>query len=447
MVTMATVGLSLAAVDPAPAAATTPPVKYYVAMGDSMAAGTGASTPANDYVNLVYQHELAQYPGLQVVNLACGGATVQSVINGPGCSYTTGTQLGDAEAFLAAHPGQVALLTIDIGANNVDGCLGASGINIPCVQTGLGQITTLLPQILSGLRGVYPGLAVYGMNYYDPFLNQWLTGASGQAVAEQSETYAVTLNSILAQIFGAAGASTADPATLFDTTDFALTGMYLGTVVPQNVALICAWTLMCSQNNIHPNDLGHAVVAQAFEAVIDHLTVLTTALPSGSVRQPYSASLTADGGQAPYRWSLSSGALPSGLHLTATGLIRGKPSATGSSTFTVTVVDHRTRTHIQQTATQTLTLNITQPIPVITLVKPNTAPVNGDTKVTITGTSLWAPLSVMFGMFPATGVTVNTAGTKITAYAPAEGAGTVAIVVTTPGGVSLPVAGDQFTYP
>ena len=83
------------------------PVEYDVAMGDSLGAGTGASVPANDYVNLVYQHELALHPGLQVMNLSCGGATTGSVINGPGCSFATGTQLGDAEAFLRAHAGHI----------------------------------------------------------------------------------------------------------------------------------------------------------------------------------------------------------------------------------------------------------------------------------------------------------------------------------------------------
>ena len=154
-----------------------PPVQYYVALGDSIAAGVGASTAANDYVNVVYQHELVSHPGLQLVNLACSGATTGSVINGPGCSYTTGTQLGDAEAFLRAHPGQVAMLTIDIGANDVDGCLGSSGVQTSCVQAGFNQISSNLPLILSGLRAADPTLAIYGMDYYDPFLNQWLTGA------------------------------------------------------------------------------------------------------------------------------------------------------------------------------------------------------------------------------------------------------------------------------
>src|SRR6201995_4317755 len=114
---------------PAAVAGAAAPVQYDMALGDSIAAGTGASTSANDYVNLVYQHELATHPGLQLMNLSCGGATTGSVLNGPGWPEATGPQLGDAEAFLRAHPGQVAFLTIDIGGNDVDGCFGSSGVN------------------------------------------------------------------------------------------------------------------------------------------------------------------------------------------------------------------------------------------------------------------------------------------------------------------------------
>ena len=63
----------------------------------------------------------------------------------------------------------------------------------------------------------------------------------------------------------------ADPAGQFETTNFALTGSYLGMTVPQNVALICQWTLMCVEHydNIHTNDLGYAQLADSFEKVID----------------------------------------------------------------------------------------------------------------------------------------------------------------------------------
>jgi lysophospholipase L1-like esterase len=258
------------------AVAAATPTEYYVAMGDSLGAGTGASVPANDYVNVLYTHELALHPGLQVMNLSCGGATTGSVINGPGCSYTTGTQLGDAEAFLRVHAGQIAFLTIDIGGNDVDGCDGATGINAACVSSGVANVSKNLPVILAGLRAADPGLAIYGMDYYDPFLSSWLTGTTGQSVAQQSESVTVEFNTLLGQIYSGAAASMADPATLFQTTNFALTGTYNGQVVPENVDLICAWTLMCSQNDIHANDTGHAELAQSFEQVIDNAPAVTT---------------------------------------------------------------------------------------------------------------------------------------------------------------------------
>jgi len=269
------------------------PVEYYVAMGDSLGAGVGASVPANAYVNLVYTHELALHPGLQVMNLSCSGATTGSVINGPGCSFATGTQLGDAEAFLRAHAGHIAFLTIDIGGNDVDGCDGTGGINVSCVTTGLSNITSNLPIILSGLRSADPSLAIYGMDYYDPFLSSWLTGSAGQSVAQQSVSLVVDLNTLLGQIYTSAAASMADPSTLFQTTNFALTGTYNGQTVPENVALICAWTLMCSQNNIHANDTGHAELAQSFEQVIDNGPVVTTQPLNQTVISGHTATFTA----------------------------------------------------------------------------------------------------------------------------------------------------------
>jgi lysophospholipase L1-like esterase len=300
-------GVMLADGAVAPAGATSP-VEYYVAMGDSLGAGTGASVPANDYVNLVHAHELALHPGLQVMNLSCGGATTGSVINGPGCSFTTGTQLGDAEAFLRAHAGHIAFLTIDIGGNDVDGCDGATGINLSCVNSGVSNVTSNLPIILSGLRSADPGLAIYGMDYYDPFLASWLTGTSGESVAQQSVSLITTFNTLLGQLYGSASSSMADPSTLFQTANFALTGTYNGQVVPENVALICAWTLMCSQNNIHANDTGHAELAQSFEQVIDNGPTVTTQPLSQTIVSGHTATFaaTATGSPAPsVQWQAS----------------------------------------------------------------------------------------------------------------------------------------------
>ncbi len=317
---------------------------YDVAMGDSLAAGTGASSTSTRYVNVLYQHERGRFPTLQLENIACGGATTNSVINGPGCSYATGTQLGDAEAFLRAHPGQVPFLTIDIGANNVDGCQVGNTISSSCVMNGEGLITSQLPQILTGLEAAYPGLAIYGMDYYDPFLGEWLTGAGGQSVARASVQLVLQLNSLLGGLYAAGGAATADPTSLFETTDFAPTGTYLGVTQPQNVANICNWTLFCSgAGNIHANDIGHFLVAVSFAQVVDHVTIGTTTLPAGPVGVRYSAGLAATGGHLPYRWSLAEGSrpLPPGLRVTAAGTVTGRPTAPGTYVFTVQVEDSK----------------------------------------------------------------------------------------------------------
>jgi len=334
--------LAVGLLRPTGAAAAQSKPLYDLALGDSLAAGTGASTTATRYVNVLYQHELARFPTLQLDNIACGGATTTSMIDGPGCSYATGTQLGDAEAFLRAHPKQVALVTIDIGANNVDGCQVGETISPTCVQSGLAHITTELPEIVAGLEAAYPGVAIYGMDYYDPFLGEWLAGSGGQSVAQQSVVLVQTLNALLTQLYGAAGAATADPATLFQTTDFALTGSYLGVTEPQNVADVCNWTLFCSGGgNIHANDTGHALVAVAFAQVVDGISVSTASLSTATVKEAYPGQLTAVGGHPRFHWSLAagSGPLPPGLRLRADGSFGGRPTTAGTYSFTVQVID------------------------------------------------------------------------------------------------------------
>ncbi|HEX4220086.1 MAG TPA: GDSL-type esterase/lipase family protein [Acidimicrobiales bacterium] len=256
--------------------ATTGPI-YQLSLGDSLAAGVGASTPANDYVNLVAAHEQAAMPGLQVENLSCGGATTDTMLNGGGaCVYTSGTQLGDAEAFLQAHPGQVRYITIDIGANDVDNCLTGGSISLTCIETGLGTISSNLPQIVSGLEQAASSVPIFGMDYYDPFLQQWVTGTSGQQLATESAQLSSVLNGDLTRIYGSLGANPVDVQGPFAVQDFAMTGSFQGTTVPENVSRTCAWTHMCDPvagggfaMNIHTNDIGHTKLAGAFEQTVD----------------------------------------------------------------------------------------------------------------------------------------------------------------------------------
>jgi putative cell wall-binding protein/alpha-tubulin suppressor-like RCC1 family protein len=80
----------------------------------------------------------------------------------------------------------------------------------------------------------------------------------------------------------------------------------------------------------------------------------TTTLPAAVVTQPYTATLTATGGTAPFTWSVVSGSLPAGLSLSTAGSISGTPSTPGTASFTVTVHDST-----GATATAPLTLDVT----------------------------------------------------------------------------------------
>jgi hypothetical protein len=82
--------------------------------------------------------------------------------------------------------------------------------------------------------------------------------------------------------------------------------------------------------------------------------------------------------------------------------------------------------------------------PTVTGMSPNQGPTAGGTTVTITGNGFLNATAVTFGGVSAS-FTVNS-DTQITAFSPAEPAGTVDVQVTNANGTSTPVAPDRFTY-
>ncbi len=72
------------------------------------------------------------------------------------------------------------------------------------------------------------------------------------------------------------------------------------------------------------------------------ITLAPANLPNGLVGQPWSQTLTASGGTAPYTFGVVAGRLPPGLVLSMVGgmgLIAGTPTANGSYEFTIRVTD------------------------------------------------------------------------------------------------------------
>lgn len=89
------------------------------------------------------------------------------------------------------------------------------------------------------------------------------------------------------------------------------------------------------------------------------VAVTTASLPNGTVGTSYSATLSATGGTPPYSWIVSSGSLPSGLTLSANGLVSGTPTTSGTSSFTVQVTDSSSPT--PQQASQAFSIAISAP--------------------------------------------------------------------------------------
>jgi len=261
---------------------------YYLALGDSLAWGYQPDSTGNGIKSgHGYADDLAGYlrehgnRNLKYVNLSCPGETTGTMLDG-GCPLLAGSgqsyavQEDAAVAFLAAHPHARILVTLDIGANNVDQCLTSSGsIDPTCVAQGVATAGTQLPEILGKLKAAAGRhVSFVGMNLYDPFLAEWLTGSSGQTLAGESVALSVAFNGVLDAGYTAFGIPVADVADAFQTADFTDTTSLGGTTVPVNVARICEWTWMCAPApvgpNIHANDAGYQVIAKAFEAELPH---------------------------------------------------------------------------------------------------------------------------------------------------------------------------------
>lgn len=71
-------------------------------------------------------------------------------------------------------------------------------------------------------------------------------------------------------------------------------------------------------------------------------------LPETTTGEPYTQTLHASGGEAPYVWRIASGALPEGLGISPAGVANGTPSATGTFQFTTVVTDAKGYSVTQQ---------------------------------------------------------------------------------------------------
>jgi lysophospholipase L1-like esterase len=270
---------------PTPATTTSsaaPAERVYVSLGDSYATGyrpadggTPAGATRDGFAQLV-----AERSNLRLINVACTGATSGSVRDEPGCApYNRAldapdpagrTQLDAAVEALRSHAGEVGLVTVVIGGNDLTPCARASAVSeaLTCASRAVTEVRTNLAAILPALRDAAGDAPIVGLTYPDVFLGAWVSAdfPDGQNLARLSvPLFRNFFNTALEAEYEKIG------ATFVDITD--TTGGYEPLTeltqdptygpIPTPVARVCELTYFCAQTDVHPTPAGHQAIAAA----------------------------------------------------------------------------------------------------------------------------------------------------------------------------------------
>ena len=260
-------------------ASAAPAPEWYLALGDSLAAGYQPGQ--GDHKTGGYVGQVAAKTGAPLTNLACSGETTSSYLGTTANRCFPGSsQDAAAQKFLAGKKGTPGVITIDIGANDVAGCAEASGVDLACVTKGLGTVKNNAVTILNNLRAAAPDSQIIVLNYYNPFLAFYLNEAT-RPLATVSTSLQSQLNASIAAAAAGAKADVADVASRFQSDDFTtmVSAPPYGTL-PVNVARICTWTWMCAKSDIHANDTGYDQLAAVTIAQLWAVTTPTTTATS-----------------------------------------------------------------------------------------------------------------------------------------------------------------------
>jgi hypothetical protein len=196
-----------------------------------------------------------------------------------------------------------------------------------------------------------------------------------------------------------------------------------------------------SNFTVQVTDNSSVKASKAFTLNIASSLVITTAatLPGGSVSVPYSVTLAASGGTAPYRWTIVSGTLPLGINLSSSsGILSGVPQSVGAFGFTVKVSDSASLA-----ATEAFTITIGSGLAITTppLLPGASAGVAYSTSLTAVGGTNPYQWLVSAGSLPA-GMALNPASGLLSGTPSNSGTFTFTVLVTDNGGNR---ATQQFT--
>lgn len=180
------------------------PPTYYLSLGDSYSIGhqpdIGPTTGFTAYV--------AQKTKIVLENFGCGGATTTSILTVIGCTspygpqavtdavaYPTTTQEQSAVDFIDANPGQVGLITISIGGNDVTAC-ASNPDPTSCVvaaESTIGtNVTSLVDTLSSTLSKGDTSAKVVGLTYPGVILGAYVYPPDDNNVTLANESVAAT---------------------------------------------------------------------------------------------------------------------------------------------------------------------------------------------------------------------------------------------------------------
>lgn len=284
-------GTSTAPTTTAPATTTTAagrPPATYLSIGDSYAQGyqpaySGAEVDYRDgFAYLVPELAAAEGYDLDLVNLGCGGATVGSLTDSLGCAVPARapggptyevSQLDAALAYLAEHPGEVGLITVSIGGNDVTACARGAADAIACVTDAVARVDAALADVLPRLRAAAgPDTVIVGLTYPDVILGAYLNGdeASRQLAELSVVAFEQLINPMLREryeavdgIFVDVTEATGGYTPLTETTTLEPYGE-----LPVAVAEVCRLTWFCEITDIHPNAEGYREIAELVVAAL-----------------------------------------------------------------------------------------------------------------------------------------------------------------------------------
>ncbi|HTU94350.1 MAG TPA: SGNH/GDSL hydrolase family protein [Solirubrobacteraceae bacterium] len=251
--------------------------------------GTTGSThngPADQLVPLA----AAKGWHLKLVNYGCGGATTTSMLTASavGCSpgalepgapnYPGKSQTQAAVDFIKSHHGQVKVVTVSIGGNDVDGC-PVTADPTGCVKANMPLAIKNLTKIVKQLRAAGgPQLRIIGSTYPDVELGLWVhptaLGANTLALVPGSiSAFLDTINPGLKKAYDSVGAAFVDVTKATGAYGpFTVTTDPTFGQIPVPVAKVCNLTYFCDGTfNIHMKTPGYHIIAALEAATLPNL--------------------------------------------------------------------------------------------------------------------------------------------------------------------------------